>query len=75
MANTDYSKGRYLVKNPAGQLISRIDNDEYVRSGGSLLYRVDGSEFYSMHGNLLGFIDAGIVRDASGESLFCIQPE
>lgn len=75
MANTDYSKGHYLVKNLAGQLIGRIDNDEYVRSGGSLLYRVDGSEFYSMHGNLLGFIDAGIVRDVSGESLFRIQPE
>lgn len=75
MASTDYSKGRYLVENPAGQLVGRIDNDEYVRSGGSLLYRVDGSEFYSIDGNLLGFIDAGIVRDASGQGLFRIQSE
>lgn len=75
MANTDFSKGRYLLKNPTGQLVGRIDNDEFVRSGASLLYRIDGNEFYSMNGDLLGFIDDGIVRNAAGENLFRIHAE
>jgi len=71
----DYSKGRYLVKNVAGQLVGQIDNDEYVRNGLSLLYRIDGAEFYSCDGTLIGFLDGGRVRSSAGELLFHIHSE
>lgn len=71
----DYSKGRYLVKNAAGQLVGNIDNDEYVRNGLSLLYRIDGAEFYSRDGTLIGFIDCGRVQSTAGELLFHIYSE
>lgn len=71
----DYSKGRYVVTDPNGNVVGRIDCDEFVRSGSKLLYRIDGGEFYDMSGELLGAIDDGAVITASGSKRFAITAE
>lgn len=47
---TDFTKGRYNVfagRGPLGELIGRIDEDEYVRSrSGELLYRIDDDQVF-----------------------------
>jgi hypothetical protein len=71
----DYSQGRYNVFDISGQLIGRIDEDEFVRQGNQLIYRIDGSTVFSMNGSQLAFIDDGIARKPDGNMLFSIRPE
>ncbi|MFY3456977.1 hypothetical protein ACOTJD_09970 [Achromobacter xylosoxidans] len=60
----DYTKGRYDVYDSTGELIGRIDEDEFVRSGMKLLYRLDGEEVYTVPtARLVGFIEGNVVRD------------
>jgi hypothetical protein len=47
---TDFTKGRYNVyagRGPLGELIGRIDEDEFIRGKSSeLLYRIDDDQVY-----------------------------
>lgn len=71
----DYSKGRYNVFGPNGQIIGRIDEDEFVRSGTTLIYRIDGNEVYEINGGVLGYVDSGVAATPNGKILFTIQSE
>lgn len=71
----DYSQGRYVVKDTSGQVVGRIDEDEFVRNGVDLLYRVDGDEFYIVNGGLVGFIENGRVVSPQGQFKFVIEAE
>jgi hypothetical protein len=71
----NYSNGRYEVKDAAGQVVGRIDGDEFVRNGASLLYQIDGDEFYAVNGGLVGIIENGVARSPSGAISFAIEAE
>lgn len=71
----NYSKGSFIVQDVAGQVIGRIDGDEYVRSGTRLLYRIEEDEFYLVNGGFVGSIDDGVVHSTKGEPLFRITED
>lgn len=73
----DYSKGRYTVRNNAGQIIGRIDEDEFVRNGATLLYRLEGNDVYEVgtDGKSLAFIRDGQAVSPSGQVLFAVDEE
>lgn len=73
----DFSTGRYIARNPNGQQIGRIDEDEFVRSGIKLLFRVDGDEVYTVgqKGELVGFIEGNNVSSPNRELLFTLHAE
>ena len=71
----NYGKGSYIVQDATGQVIGRIDGDEYVRNGTKLLYRIEEDEFYLVNGGLVGSIDYGTVHSTEGELLFRITED
>jgi len=71
----DYSKARYTVFDGRGQIVGRIDEDEYVRQGKHLIYRIDGAEVYEISGEFLAVIQGGVAMKPNGQTLFTIGNE